>query len=538
MLGCMPFHRLPQRLTQALARGRAPRHGQAQAQAGAAARPTVPTPPRGARPGAGTALALFALLLVVAGCWFLRRYFGALTPQQLLVHLQHGGLGQADPALAWRAARYLAGTLLGLAVLVLLWVRLGRQARRALWVALSLGAVWSVGATLHDPCEPGQPDLLDQAYVDPGRVQVQAPPAAQRPDVLIVFIESLDEAYAHPRPGVAPLLPQLTAWRQPPGQPARQLGGLQMLDGAHWTMGGLFAALCGLHLQPVGLVSRGDYAHAGPFFTGGTCLTDLLAAQGWQLSFHGGASLAFAGKGHFLSAHGVGRRFGRDDWAARGLAMPARGWGLLDSRLAAEVWQDMVQQAGPHGARRPPQAHLVLTVNTHAPFGAADSGCAADGRDADADDESATLRAALRCTDAAVAQLVQRFMQADTGRPRLVWLMGDHVTPRPLLADELQAVLGPQGLFHAVARVDAQGREQPLALATADRRFAHVDVLPTLAQALGLRWSPQPQRLGLGVSLLAAGAPATLLEQMGADRLARRLACPSPRFQQLWAGKA
>lgn len=500
-------------------------------------RPPVSPAGRCARgPGLGTAMALFALLLVVAACWFMRRYFGALTPQQLLYHLQHGGLEQADPALALRAARYLAGTLLGVAVLALLWVRLGRRMRRTLWVALSLGAVWSVGATLHDPCEPGQADLLDQAYVDPGRVQVQAPPAAQRPDVLVVFVESLDEAYAHPRPGVAPLLPQLVAWRQPEHQPPRQLGDLQMLDGAHWTMGGLFAALCGLHLQPVGLTSRGDYAHAGPFFTGGTCLTDLLAAQGWQLSFHGGASLAFAGKGNFLSAHGVTRRFGREDWAARGLAMPARGWGLLDSRLAEQVWQDMVRQAGA-GPVRPPQAHVVLTVNTHAPSGAVDAGCARPDDDDD-DDDSATLRAALRCTDTAVVQLVQRFMQAPTGRPKLVWLMGDHVTPRPLLADDLLPAHGPQGLFHAVARVDSRGRETPLVPHPRGRRFAHVDVLPTLAQAVGLRWAPQPARLGLGVSLLADGAPPTLLEQMGPERLARRLACPSPRFQQLWAGRA
>lgn len=483
---------------------------------------------------AASAAGLAVLLSVVAACWFLRRYFGALTPMQVLYHLQHGGLDQADPALWARAARYGLVTVLVLALAWWAWLRLGRRGRQALWALVTGGAVVSVSATLHDPCDPRGGDLVAQAYVDPAAQRLQA--GAERPDLLLVFIESLDEAYAHPRPGVAPLLPQLTAWRQP----RHQLGELQMLDGAHWTMGGLFAALCGLHLQPVGLVSRGDYAHAGPFFAGGQCLTDLLAAQGWRLSFHGGASLAFAGKGDFLARHGVTRRFGREDWAAQGLPLPARGWGLLDAALMQQVWLDLQRDPDP---ARPPQAHLVLTVNTHAPAGAADSGCGDGDRDSDSDDDhddNDQLRQALRCSDRVVAQLVQRFLARADGRPKLVWLMGDHVAPRPLLADELASPAHPQALFHAAVRVDAQGREQPLLPnSPVPRRFSQVDVMPTLAEALGLRWGPQPHRLGLGVSLLApAGAAAapTWLERLGREPLQRRLACPSPRFQQLWRG--
>jgi hypothetical protein len=44
--------------------------------------------------------------------------------------------------------------------------------------------------------------------------------------------------------------------------------------------------------------------------------------------------------------------------------------------------------------------------------------------------------------------------------------------------------------------------------------------------------------MGLGVSVLAPTAGPTLLEREGADRLSRRLACASPRFQRLWQGAA
>ena len=474
--------------------------------------------------------ALLALLSVLATCWFLHRYFGSLTPQQVLVHLVQGGLDQADPAVWRRAARYALVTVLLAVALGWLMARLAVHWRRLLWGALAAGAVVSVGATLHDPCDPSEADLLAERYVDPGRVRLQqAPGLADAPDLLIVFVESLDEAYAHPRSGRPPLVPELVAWRQPQRQP----GQLRMLDGAHWTMGGMFAALCGLHLQPVGLVSRGDYERTGAFFAGGTCLTDLLAAQGWELSFHGGASLAFAGKGRFLSDHAVARRFGREQWRERGLALPASGWGLQDHQLVQQVWSDIDGDRRPARAR-PPQAHLMLTVNTHAPFGNLEPGCGTPTQALDDDDDDeATLRAALRCTDASVAALVQRFTARADGRPKLVWVMGDHVMPRAVLADETDPAQPRQGVFAAWALFDGQGREVTPALQP--RAFSHVDVLPTLAEAAGLRWQPHAHRLGLGVSLLAPDAGGTLLEQQGAVRLERRLACPSPLFQQLWA---
>jgi hypothetical protein len=64
--------------------------------------------------------------------------------------------------------------------------------------------------------------------------------------------------------------------------------------------------------------------------------------------------------------------------------------------------------------------------------------------------------------------------------------------------------------------------------------FSHFDVMPTLAEAAGLRWTPQAHRLGLGVSLLAPQAPPTLLERSGRELLDARLSCPSPLFQRLW----
>lgn len=64
------------------------------------------------------------------------------------------------------------------------------------------------------------------------------------------------------------------------------------------------------------MLDANDDEFAGSFFAGGWCLTDVLAAVGYEIGLYGDASLRFAGKGKFLAAHGVTRRFGRDEWRA------------------------------------------------------------------------------------------------------------------------------------------------------------------------------------------------------------------------------
>ena len=129
---------------------------------------------------------------------------------------------------------------------------------------------------------------------------------------------------------------------------------------------------------------------------------------------------------------------------------------------------------------------------------------------------------------------MQRFLAQRDGRPKVVWVQGDHLNPEPLLDAELQPQPRGRTVFHALVRVDAKGH--PLPVDDQQRNFTHVDILPTLAEAIGWRWQREPHRLGLGVSLLAQPASATLAEQDGMATLNARLSCRSPLFQRLWMG--
>ena len=469
------------------------------------------------------------LLVVIAASAFVRKYFGEVTWHQLLFHLEQGGVDMADPQLFSRALRWLALTLMLAVALVITLTRLSRRWCALAWAVLLLAASLSVRATLGSDCDDRQGDYLAEHYASPA-AQALLPPE-HRPDILLVFFESLDEAFVRPSATGENLVPQLTRWRQGHGN----FGALHNLAGASWTMAGMFAALCGVPLQAVGMMNGNDYEYASSFFEGGQCLTDLLKAQGYEISFYGGASLRFAGKGKFLAAHGVQRRFGREQWQQLGADVPERGWGLLDTDTLARAWQDMNR---PRHADTP-RLHIVLTVNSHGPDGAVDPGCGSQVPGAARRDPALTLRHAYRCSDAAVAQLLQRFARAGDGRAKLVWVMGDHLSHphalTPLLAAEQSRP--PASVFHAWAQFNRHGK--PVAEGSSPaRQFTHVDVLPTLAEAAGFWWGPDTHRLGMGVSLLAPDARRTLVERDGLARMNRRMACTSPLFASLWSRPA
>ena len=267
---------------------------------------------------------LLGLLVVIAASSFVRKYFGPVSLEQVLYHLAEGGLDHSDPRLIGRALRYSAGVLVLAGAGAWLLGRLRPRWRLALLGLLGAGATASVTATLEAPCRSAG-DAVATHYVDPATQPLAAP--AQRPDLLMVFVESLEDTHADARYVGRNLVPELGAWRIAEGQ---ALGRLRQISGASWTMGGLFSALCGVPLKPVGLAGRNGTEFSRSFFSRGQCLTDLLAAQGYEVSFYGGASLKFAGKGKFLASHGVTRAFGREQWAAQGLAADANAWGLAD----------------------------------------------------------------------------------------------------------------------------------------------------------------------------------------------------------------
>ena len=53
-----------------------------------------------------------------------------------------------------------------------------------------------------------------------------------------------------------------------------------------------------------------------------------------------------------------------------------------------------------------------------------------------------------------MGQLFAPIVAQRDGRPKVVWIMGDHLSPAPLLDADLQPAAGGRTVFHALARYD------------------------------------------------------------------------------------
>ena len=166
---------------------------------------------------------------------------------------------------------------------------------------------------------------LDRQYVEP--VILDAP--RDPPNLLLLYLESLERTYTD-RERFGEAYAHLEAL----GEKALVFEGVRQVDNTGWTMAGMIASQCGTPLMPAGLLHDSQFEPLGKVVPGVDCLGDLLADKGYALSYMGGASTRFAGKGVFYRDHGFDRVLGREELEPR-LEKPGymNSWGLYDLSL-------------------------------------------------------------------------------------------------------------------------------------------------------------------------------------------------------------
>ncbi len=189
------------------------------------------------------------------------------------------------------------------------------------------------------------------------------------------------------------------------------------------------------------------------------CLGDILKVAGYQQTYLGGAGMAFAGKGAFLSAHGYDEILGRAHWETLGFERH-KDWGIADNILFDQAFETIVLKH----QRTTPFNVTLLTLGTHIP------GFTYEGCPAYTEDKSKVFLNAVHCTDYLLGQFVENleeagvlddtvlFIQADHGvfpNKTMKTLFGDHVydsrlltiiaTPDPVDKDQLNATKHSEG---------------------------------------------------------------------------------------------
>ncbi|MDN3525027.1 sulfatase-like hydrolase/transferase [Halomonas sabkhae] len=348
---------------------------------------------------------------------------------------------------------------------------------------------------------------LDQRYVAP--VILEAPEAP--PNLLVLYLESLERTYADRQRFDDVYAPLGTL-----GDQGVVFEGVRQVDNTGWTMAGMIASQCGVPLMPAGLLHDSQLEPLERVVPGVNCLGDLLADQGYELTYMGGASKAFAGKGRFYQGHGFSRVLGRDDLTPR-LRSPQdlNSWGLFDDDLYALT----VEEIRRLDARPGPWGLVNLSLATHPPYGYPPGEC----RQRQGEFDGADILYSVECSARMAHDLVKRLAGEGLLENTLVVIASDHLSMRVSAWEQLTA--GPRSNTFMLLGNDLTPRRMKVEAST-------MDVLPTILEGMGftIDW----HRAGLGVSLFADEP--TLVEEHGMATLNARLKRETALHERLWQG--
>ncbi|MDN3522884.1 sulfatase-like hydrolase/transferase [Halomonas ramblicola] len=443
---------------------------------------------------------------------YLAESFGIVELGAIFFHLQagmqgHGGISRSLAAIAY--------TLSMLAFLVaFIWlVRHDHRWRRFEWLlAVVLLAsnplfygVGQRGAAI--VTDDGA--WLDRRYVEPTIRRAPERP----PNLLLLYLESIERTYAdRERFGDA------YAFLDAIGRRGHVFEGVRQLENTGWTMAGMIASQCGAPLMPAGLLHDTQFEPLGRVVPGVECLGDLLADQGYRLTFMGGASTDFAGKGIFYEDHGFQAVLGRDDLEPR-LEDPdyVNNWGLFDDSLY-DMTVERIRRL--EAAGDAPWGLVSLSLAGHAPNGYPARAC--EERQGEFDGED--ILYAVECSAWLTHNLLERLEAEGLLANTLVVIASDHLSMKVSAWEDLVAGERANTFMLLGPGIEAGRRTR--------REASTIDLFPTILEAMG--FTIGGHRAGLGVSLLSDER--TLVERHGTADIAARMHEETALQQRLWEG--
>lgn len=467
-------------------------------------------------------LLVLGTLLLGAAVW-VRRTFGKISVEQLLLHLPGAGGAEVTGAESGYLLSFvLQALVLPLVILAVVLFLLNvlrhrranssaSSARASLgWVKFLPGvlavAVFAAGTGVSANTVGlaqyvrSQTTTLSMAdyYVAPNVesdvAQAHLNEGADPKNLVFIFLESIEDAMADDQlfeqNMLEPLQRVTEDWQTIPDY--------QMFSGGGWTMAGLVGTSCAVPLRGAG-VGENDInsneigSGADEFMPGAVCLGDVLKAEGYQNVFLGGADAAFASKGKFLSSHGYDEVRDLSTWVTAG-ETEFSDWGLSDRRLMDHAKEEVVRL---HESGQPFNL-TMLTLDSHEPTHLYDY-CVQTTEDA--------LESAIRCSMEQVAGFIQFMDELGYLDDTVVVLSGDH----PKMVGEAFVSLGAlstvedRSIFNRIWSPDGV----PETRAGADQ----LSMLATTLDVLGV--GRKDHRAGVGVSALVTSAPGSVLDLDG-----------------------
>lgn len=324
-------------------------------------------------------------------------------------------------------------------------------------------------------------------YIEVNEINIKDPL-----NLIYIYAESLEETYFDEKlfPG---LMPNLSNIRNQ----AIVFKNVAQVTHSGWTVAGMVASQCGI---PLFSASHGNAMSGMPqFLSGATCLGDVLTRNNYDLSYLGGASLTFAGKGNFYKSHGFTSIQGRAELVER-LEEPSykSAWGLYDDSLLAIAKEELAQRY----AQKSPFALFMLTLDTHHPVGHLSASCTNQNY-ADGNNE---ILNAVHCSDKLISEFIDYIHANGFDKNTLIVIGSDHLAMKNTATDLLNQgdrknmlIMLPPGL--------KEGR-------LVNTPSSILDVSATILPLLGF----ESEELGFGRNILNENKPKLIEKNKNFDR--------------------
>ncbi len=455
-----------------------------------------------------------AVCLAVAALWLLSVRWLLSTWQHLsmdeLVYYLKSSLGDGDPEVVWQ---YVLLCGLPAAAVLMLSLFVFKRLRRcwvlgvfALILSLAGGFFWldtRVQVVDYLRAQGENSDFIAGHYADPAEVNITFP--EDKRNLVYIFLESMEVTYADAQSGGAmeenliPRLTEIARANEDFSGADEALNGAQVMQGATWTMGAMFAHTAGLPLKVS--VEGNSMGEQESFFPGLRTLGDILHDAGYGQTLLIGSDAVFGGRKQYFAEHG---NYDIRDYV---YAQEAGWidekyfvfWGYEDEKLFAFAREEMTRLS----AQDAPFHLSLLTVDTHFEDGYL---CARCG---EGDDQYSRV---ITCADCQIAELLAWMQQQPFYENTAVVLVGDHLT---MDSDFCKDVPNDYTRRVYTAFVNAACESE----SAQKRTYSTFDMLPTTLAAMGV--TIEGDRLALGANLFSNEK--TLLEMYSRAELQKEL---------------
>jgi phosphoglycerol transferase len=347
-------------------------------------------------------------------------------------------------------------------------------------------------------------DFFKENYVDPKKIKFTA---SNPKSLVFIQLESMEDTYTKKEIFGKDLLHQLTALQRK----YISFNKYHQLPGTNLTVSGFVATQCGIPFKTVMLVGVNQQGElADGFLPNATCLSDILAKQGYKNIIMLGSSIKFSGLDKFAKYHHYHEIYGKDELIAKGdQSIKVNYWGLYDDELFYLAKQKLAKLIN----EKRPFSLTIQTIDTHGPNGFLSKTCQQR--------KQHNFTDIVACTADQTAEFIDYII--DNGwldRVNIV-VVGDHLARKNPVYKKLRAVKD-RSIFNLII-------SQQKWVKNTDE-IVGFDLLPTILTISGFKFDQG--KLALGYAAISKPAKNKLPNRIAMMRA--HLMEYSPAYNQLW----